>query len=316
MMEKIKVGVSSCLLGNKVRFNGQHQLNRYIRDTLSEWIDFVPVCPEVECGLPVPREAMRLVGDPVNPRLKTVRTRIDLTDKMDSWIRKKLVQLEKEDLVAFIFKSKSPSSGMRKIKIYKETGDPASYHGVGLFAKAFMDRFPDIPVEDEGRLNDNGLREQFIESIFVLQRWRETIKSGKTRDIIAFHTKHKYCFMAHSPEELKKMGNLAARAGSLKYEELVSDYRQSLLNLLKTQKTRGTNYNTLLHIMGYFKKNLTPGEKEELLKEADMYYNGITPLIVPLTLIRHYTYKYKEPYLMNQFFLNPHPAELGLLNHI
>jgi len=313
-MEKIKVGVSSCLLGNEVRYNGQHQLDRFIRDTLGQWFDYVPVCPEVECGLPVPRESMRLVGNPENPRLMTGHTGRDITPMMMSWIGDKLDQLEKEELAAFIFKTKSPSSGMRSIKVYHEDGHPVSYSGIGLFARAFMARFPDIPVEDEGRLNDPGLREQFVETIFVLQRWRDAAGSGKIKEIVDFHTRHKYTFMAHSPEKLKSMGKLIARAGEMGFQNLAAAYRPELLQLLKMKKTRKKNFNVLLHIMGYFKKNLNDEEKKELLRESENYYKGIVPVIVPLTLIRHYTMKYDEPYLKNQHYLNPHPTELGLLN--
>ncbi|MDC7234794.1 MAG: DUF523 and DUF1722 domain-containing protein [Spirochaetales bacterium] len=315
-MDKIKVGVSSCLLGNKVRFNSQHKLDHYIADVLGQWFDFVPVCPEVECGLPVPRETMRLVGNREQQKLMTSLTGIDHTEKMEKWIQKKLPELEQENLMAFIFKTKSPSSGMRKVKIYNEKGNPVSYDGEGLFAKAFMQRFPDIPVEDEGRLKDNGIREQFIESIFILDRWRQAVSERKSSSIVEFHTRHKYTFMAHSPEFLKAMGKLTAAAGNLDINTLIQEYRKQLNNLLREKKTKKTNYNVLLHILGYFKKNLTPEEKQELLRECELYYNGYSPLIVPLTLLRHYTGKYKESYLIKQYFLNPHPAELGLLNHI
>ena len=315
-MDKIKVGVSSCLLGNEVRYNGQHKLDLYVRDVLGQWFDFVPVCPELECGLSVPRESMRLVGDLNHQKLVTSRTGIDHSERMASWIDRKLPELASENLMAFIFKTKSPSSGMRKVKIYNESGNPVSYDGVGLFAKSFMERFPDIPVEDEGRLKDSGIREQFIESVFVLDRWRKAVAEGTAASIVEFHTRHKYAFMAHSPEKLKALGKLTAQSGALEYGELVRRYRSVLGELLGEKKTRKMNYNVLLHILGYFKKNITSREKQELLKEAELYYNGTTPLIVPLTLIRHYTDKYEEPYLMKQFYLNPHPAELGLLNHI
>lgn len=315
-MEKIIIGVSSCLLGNEVRYNGQHQLDHFIKDTLSQWCDFIPVCPEVECGLPIPREAMRLVGQVENPRLLTSRTGIDHTSKMQNWIEKKLESIEKEDLVAFIFKTKSPSSGMRKVKVYNEAGNTISYAGIGLFAKAFIDRFPDIPVEDEGRLNDPGLRESFIETIFVLQRWRNAVESRQLKDLIKFHSQHKYTLMAHSPEKLKQLGKLIAKGGIMNLDDLVSEYRVLLLQLLKLKKTRKKNYNVLLHLFGYFKSQLTSDEKVEFLSEADKYHKEISPLIVSLTLIKHYTMKYDEKYLKSQFYLNPHPMELKLLNHI
>ncbi len=315
-MNRIKVGISSCLLGNRVRFDGQAKLDHFIHDTLGQWCEFLPVCPEVECGLPIPRESMRLVGSVDNPRLVTGKTKKDLTGQMQSWIEKKLDQLEKEDLVAFIFKTKSPSSGMRSVKVYKETGEPLSYKGVGLFAAAFMKRFPRIPVEDEGRLNDPGIRENFIETIFVLQRWRDQVEDGKMKDLVDFHSRHKYTFMAHSPSILKDLGKYTSGSGDLSLEERKSLYFSRLLDLLQVKKTAKKNYNTLLHISGYFRKHLSGDERQELHEEMENYYKGSVPLIVPVTLLRHYTRKYKEPYLSSQYFLNPHPVELGLLNHV
>ncbi len=315
-MDKIRVGVSSCLLGNRVRYDGQHKLDHFITDTMIQWCDFVPVCPEVECGLPVPRESMRLVGSVENPSLITTHSGIDHSGKMQTWIVQKLNQLEKEDLVAFIFKTKSPSSGMRKVKVYNEKGQTISYAGVGMFARAFMEHFPDIPVEDEGRLCDPGLRENFIETIFVLQRWREAVKSRQPKELVNFHSRHKYTLMAHSTEKLRTLGKLIASSGTLDFDTLVNKYRSILLELLSLKKTVKKNYNVLLHINGYFKKILSSEEKEELLKEAENYYRELTPLIVPLTLIRHYTMKYQESYLKEQYYLNPHPVEMKLLNHV
>lgn len=315
-MDKIKIGVSSCLLGNKVRYDGQHQLDHFIKDTLSQWCDFVPVCPEVECGMPIPRETLRLVGDLNNPRLITTRSGIDKTEMMSTWIEEKLENLDKQDLVAFIFKTKSPSSGMRKVKVYNEAGHTISYAGVGMFAKAYMERFPDIPVEDEGRLCDPGLRENFIETIFVLQRWREAVSNRKVKDLVKFHSRHKYTFMAHSPQILKGMGKLIAQSGTLDFDTLIEEYRILLLKCIRLKKTIKKNYNVLLHMLGYFKDNINGDEKAELLKEAENYYNEISPLIVPLTLVKHYTMKYNESYLKEQHYLNPHPMELKLLNHV
>lgn len=315
-MENIKVGVSSCLLGYEVRYNGQHQLDHFIKDTLSQWCDFVPVCPEVECGLPIPRESMRLVGNLDDSRLITSRTGIDHTEKMQNWIRDKLDFLEKEDLVAFIFKTKSPSSGMRKVKIYNGAGRTISYAGIGMFARAFINRFPDIPVEDEGRLCDPGLREKFIETIFVLQRWRDAKKNRQVKELVQFHTRHKYTLMAHSNEKLKLMGKLIAKSGSMDFEALVEEYRIILLQSLSLKKTIKKNVNVLQHMLGYFKTNITGDEKAELLNEINNYHNELCPLIVPLTLIKHYTMKYNETYLKEQYFLNPHPVELKLLNHV
>ena len=232
-----------------------------------------------------------------------------------SYIGTRLEQLAREDLVGFIFKTKSPSSGLRGVKVYGPKGSPISYSGQGLFARAFVSRFPRIPVEDEGRLQDPGIRENFIETIFVLQRWREMEAARKPGGLVDFHSRHKYTLMAHSPEKLKALGRLTARAGSLD-EETRDEYFRTLLELLALKKTPKKNYNVILHIAGYFKGVLTAGEKAELLETAEQYHQGLVPLIVPLTLLRHYTRKYEEPYLLQQYYLNPHPVEMGLLNHV
>ncbi|MBN2509011.1 MAG: DUF523 and DUF1722 domain-containing protein [Spirochaetales bacterium] len=315
-MEKIKVGISSCLLGNNVRYDGGHKQDRFITDTLSAWCEFVPVCPEVECGLSVPRESMRLVGTKDNHRLLTVRTRTDHTSRMANWTKKRLSELEKEDLVAFIFKTKSPSSGLRGIKVYSPEGNVVSVGASGMFAEAFTRRFPDIPVEDEGRLHDMPLREQFIETIFVLKRWRDTVKHGKPKDLVEFHTRHKYTFMAHHPELLRALGKTVAGLGAGSFSDVKDAYMHDLLKLLASRKTVKKNYNALLHINGYFKDNLDREETAELLEQAERYRKEMVPLIVPLTLIRHYARKFKQEYLLSQYFLDPHPIELKLLNHV
>jgi uncharacterized protein YbbK (DUF523 family) len=196
MEDKIKIGVSACLLGQKVRFDGGHKHDRFITDTLGQYLEFCPVCPEVEAGFPVPRESFRLVGDRENPRLKTVKTNVDHTDRMLKWAQSRVRELEKENLCGFIFKSKSPSSGMERVKVYSEKGIPEKT-GVGIFARVFMDNFPLIPVEEEGRLHDPKLRENFIESIFVLKNWRKT--KEKNRNVgtlwIFIPGKSFFCFL-------------------------------------------------------------------------------------------------------------------------
>jgi len=190
VMEKIRIGISSCLLGNPVRYDGGHKLDRFLRDTLGQYVDYLPVCPEAECGMGIPREAMRLEGDKDAPRLITRNTRQDKTDMMVHWAKKRVSELAKEDICGFIFKSDSPSSGMEKVKVYDDHGVPAKT-GVGIFARIFMDHFPLLPVEEEGRLHDTDLREKFIERIFTLKRWREirNIKSSRGA-LVDFHTRH------------------------------------------------------------------------------------------------------------------------------
>jgi uncharacterized protein YbgA (DUF1722 family)/uncharacterized protein YbbK (DUF523 family) len=317
-MEKIRLGISACLLGESVRYDGGHKLDRFITDTLGQYVEFVPVCPEVECGLGVPREAMRLVGDPEAPRLMTVRTKVDLTERMVAWAQKRVQELEQENLCGFIFKSKSPSSGMERVKVYSDPpqGSPVT-RGVGMFARAFMEHFPLLPVEDEGRLHDPVLRENFIERLFVGQRWRELLTARPSLGgLVAFHTRHKLLILSHSTRHYRELGKLVARAKELPLQELYQHYQSQLMEALRLKTTPRKNTNVLHHLMGYFKKDLSPDEKQELLEIIDYYHQGYLPLVVPVTLINHYVRKYRQPYLQEQFYLHPHPVELQLRNHV
>ena len=314
-MEKIKVGISRCLLGENVRYDGGHQHDRYLTDTLGNYFQYVPVCPEVEYGLPIPREALRLVGKPDNARLVTIKTGVDHTDGMLKWAGGKLEKLEQEDLSAFVFKSKSPSSGMQAVKVYGPSGMPV-HKGVGIFAGAFMKRFPVLPAEEDGRLHDPLLRENFIERVFVYKRWQELLKKGRSiKTLIDFHTDHKLLMMAHSPKHYTTLGKLVAGAKNYK-GDLYGEYIATLMDGLRLIATAKKHTNVLHHIMGYFKKQLTPDEKQELLEVIENFHRQLVPLIVPVTLILHYLRKYGEPYLERQHYLHPHPMELMLRNHV
>lgn len=314
MHEKVRIGVSACLLGQLVRYDGQHKRNSFVVDTLGPFVEYVPVCPEVECGLTVPRESMRLVGKTDSLRLITNKTKRDLTGLMLDWIKCRIPELEKEGLVGFIFKTKSPSSGMRGVKIYSENGG-LSGHGAGLFARAFMDAFPLLPVEDEGRLSDPGLRENFIERIFALERYRRRSPHSK-KTLTDFHAANKYLLMSHSPEKCRSMGRLlAAETAASELPALRSEYEAALLNTLSIKANIKKHANVMQHIMGYFKKIISADEKREMLELIDEYRLGLVPLIVPATMLRHYVRKYQVPYLMEQTYLNPHPVELKLRNH-
>jgi uncharacterized protein YbgA (DUF1722 family)/uncharacterized protein YbbK (DUF523 family) len=314
-MEKIRIGISACLLGQNVRYDGGHRHDRYLTDTLGRWFEWVPVCPEVECGLGVPREAMHLVGDPENPRLVTIRSGIDHTDRMQDWAAGRLEALAQEGLCGFIFKSRSPSSGMAAVKVYGVSG-PAVKKGVGIFAGAFMRRFPLIPCEEEGRLNDPVLRENFIERIFVYGRWRELEKRGPAvKDLIAFHRDHKLLILSHSPKHVTALGRLLADPDRSDQGNLQERYVGLLMEGLRLTATVRKQTNVLQHMAGYFKKRLTDDEKRELGEVIGNYHRGLIPLVVPITLISHYVRLYDEPYLKGQVYLTPHPLELMLRNH-
>jgi uncharacterized protein YbgA (DUF1722 family)/uncharacterized protein YbbK (DUF523 family) len=315
-MNKIKLGISSCLLGNPVRYDGGHKLDRFLTETLGKYVEWVPVCPEVESGLPVPREAMHLVGSPEDPRLVTIRSGVDQTARMKRWAKKKIGKLEDEKLCGFVFKSRSPSSGMRGVKIYNENGMPHAT-GSGIFAHAFMNRFPLLPVEDEGRLHDPALRENFIERIFVYRRWQEyATKDGSIGGLVDFHTDHKYLVMAHSQKHYTALGKMVAGAKKIGRSELHTNYFMTLMEGLGLLATAKKNTNVLLHMAGYFNDLLSTDEKKELQEVITSYHDGLLPLIVPVTLLGHYVRKYKEAYLSRQYYLNPHPLELMLRNHV
>jgi uncharacterized protein YbgA (DUF1722 family)/uncharacterized protein YbbK (DUF523 family) len=311
----IRLGISTCLLGENVRWNGAHARDRFITDTLGKYVQFVPVCPEVECGFGVPREPFRLVGDPETPRFITVHSKQDHTDRMLEWARNRVRELEKEDLCGFIFKSRSPSNGMERVKVYNEKGMPV-LRGVGMFVRAFMEHFPLIPVEEDGRLHDLKLRENLIERMFVFKRWRETLARSSRGNLVDFHTKQKLLILSHSPKHLRLMGKLVASAKELPLKDLYDRYQALLMDALRLKTTTKKNANVLQHMLGFFKKQLSAFEKQEFLQIAEHYRQGYVPLIVPITLMNHYVRKYDQPYLKEQDYLHPHPVELQLRNHV
>ncbi len=316
-MEKIRLGISTCLLGLPVRYDGGHKLDHYLKDILGSYVDYVAVCPEVECGFGVPREAVRLVGEPAAPRLVTVKTRVDFTERMTEWALRRVRELEGERLCGFVFKSGSPSSGMERVKVYNEKGVGVK-NGEGLFAGIFMKHFPALPVEEEGRLHDPVLRENFIERVFAFYGWQKIVlnRGLKFSDVITYHTRNKLLLLSHSPRHYQEMGRLVAAGKTVPLRELVLKYESLLMEVMKLKATPKKNANVLMHMMGYFKKELSSWEKGELLEVIEQYRQRVIPLIVPLTLVKHYVRKYDQPYLKEQTYLDPHPFELQLRNHV
>ena len=315
-MEKIRLGISTCLLGENVRYNGGNALDCFLRDTLGRYVEYVPVCPEVESGFGIPRESFRLVGDPERPRLVTTRTDVDYTERMETWARRRVDELEDENLSGFIFKSHSPSSGMERVKVYDRNGVPRKT-GVGVFARIFKERFRLTPVEEDGRLHDPFLRENFIDRIFVYRGYREVMGDKKPiRALVDFHTKNKLMLMAHSPKNLERLGRLVAQSGKLPKHEIITQYEMLLMETMALKPSVSKHTNVLQHAMGYFKQNLSVDEKQELREVIDEYRRELVPLVVPVTLIKHYVRKYNQLYLKEQTYLNPHPLELQLRNHV
>jgi uncharacterized protein YbgA (DUF1722 family)/uncharacterized protein YbbK (DUF523 family) len=315
-MNKITLGISSCLLGNKVRYDGGHKLDHFLADTLGNYIDWVPVCPEAACGLGIPREVMALEGNPASLRIRTVWTGIDHTARLRRWIKGELKVLTDIDISGYVFKARSPSCGVRDTKVFDAKCRIRS-RGPGLFARAVMDAFPLLPVEDEERMHDPVLRDNFIERIFVYRRWQEHIKeAGSLGGLVAFHTEHKYLIMAHSQKHYSALGKMVANAKKMRKDKLHENYISLLMEGLQILATPKMNMNVLQHMAGYFKEQLSSDEKKELLEVITSYHDGLVPLIVPITLLRYYVRKYDEGYLSRQVYLNPPPLELMLRNHV
>jgi uncharacterized protein YbgA (DUF1722 family)/uncharacterized protein YbbK (DUF523 family) len=313
---KIPIGISACLLGETVRFDGGHKHDPYLTETLGPFFEYVPVCPEVGCGLPVPREAMHLVGSPDNNRLVGIKTGTDYTEQMQAYCDRVIEDLRPRGLLGFIFKAKSPSSGLFRVKLYTPDGNPLSQHTSGLFARAFTRAFPSLPCEEDGRLHAPALRENVIARVFALKRFRDEVAAAPSvRGLQTFHACAKYLLMAHSPDGAQELGRLVAAAAPANLPQTVAAYETRFLAALAECASVGRHVNVLQHMQGYFSEQLTPEEREELGYVVDEYAREQVPLIVPVTLFRHYIVKYQIVYLMQQHYLSPHPAELKLRNH-
>lgn len=312
----IRLGISRCLLGDNVRFDGGHKHDVFLTDVLGRYIEWVPVCPEVEAGLGTPREAMRLTGNPQRPRLMTIISKHDHTPALEAMFEGRLDSLRRLNLSGFVFKRGSPSCGIERVRVYSTQGMP-THSGAGIFAKSFRDEFPLVPVEEEGRLCDPSLRENFIERVFCYHRLQELLQNGFSRQgLIRFHTIHKYLLLSHSPQHYKTMGRLVGQAEQYRPKELTMQYGDLFMKTLAVKTTVRKHVNVLHHIVGHFKNRLKTQEKVELLALIDDYHRELTPLIVPLTLIKHYVRKFDVDYIRNQVYLNPHPKELMLRNHV
>ena len=304
----IAVGVSACLLGEKVRYDGGDKYDRQLVENLGRYFRLVPVCPEVESGMTVPREPMRLEGEPAAPRLVTHQSRRDLTDQMLAYCRAKQPWLAQQGLSGFVFKSKSPSSGPWKVPVHSPGG--TQHSASGLFAGAVLRQFPLLPVEEEGRLQDQELREGFIERVFAYRRWQDFCRQdGSLGGLVSFHARHKYQLQAHHPVQYRELGRLVATGSSLAPTELLDRYGFGFMRCLGYQATVKKNTDVLLHLLGYFKKQLGGEEKAELLEMIDDYRRTLVPLMVPLVLIRHYVRRLGEPYLREQTYLAPLTVE-------
>ena len=310
----VRLGISRCLLGEEVRFDGGHKQDQFLTDVLGRYVEWVPVCPEVEAGLGTPREPMRLVSNPWRPRLMTITSNRDHTDALETMIEGRLKSLH--DLSGFVFKKGSPSCGPERVPVYTEQGTP-NHSGSGIFAQAFRDRFPFIPIEDEGRLYDPALRENFIERVFCYRRFQDLMLYSVTKQaLIRFHTIHKYLLLSHSQSHYEAMGRLVGQADRYRPKELAVKYRNLFMKTLALKSTARKHVNVLHNLVGSFTSRLKTHEKAELIGVIGDYHRGLTPLIVPLTLIKHYVRVFDVDSIRDQVYLNPHPKELTIRGHV
>jgi uncharacterized protein YbgA (DUF1722 family)/uncharacterized protein YbbK (DUF523 family) len=309
----ICLGVSACLLGAKVRFDGGHKRNRFLIEELGTHFEFVSFCPEVAIGLGTPRPSIRLVGDVQAPRAVSSKgDGLDVTEALRVYSARTAQRLD--GLCGFVFKKDSPSCGMERVKVYGDSG-MAQRDGVGIFAQAVQQANPLLPVEEEGRLNDPGLRENFVSRVFVYARWQALRQQGLSKKgLLDFHTSHKLMLMAHSPAAYKELGGLLARLDNAGLEALADRYFERVMQVLKAQASRKRHVNVLQHLLGYLRKQVDAVNRADLVDVIDAYRRGLIPLVVPITLLQHHFRSNPHPWVSRQVYMNPHPRELMLRN--
>ncbi|EPJ86844.1 MULTISPECIES: YbgA family protein [Pseudomonas] len=315
-VHKPKLGISACLLGAEVRFNGGHKESQLCTRALTEYFEFVPACPEVAIGMGIPREPIRLVGDAENPQaLGSVNRELNVTQALADYGVQMATELD--DISGYIFMQKSPSCGLERVKVYRENGAPVDGGGRGIYAQAFCARHPNLPVEEDGRLNDPVLRENFITRVFAYAAWHELLKAGLTRrSLTEFHSRYKYQLMANDPVQYKALGKLLGDMGRSDPNDIAAQYFSDLMSALKKCATRRTHTNVLQHLTGYLKQTISAADKQEIQQLITQYHQGIVPLIVPLTLLKHHFRQHPDPYVALQVYMQPHPENLSLRNAI
>ena len=312
----LRLGVSSCLLGASVRYDGGHKHDRFLTDVLGRYVEWVPVCPEVESGMGIPRESVRLEGDVAAPRMVGVRSRTDHTMAMRRFAAARVRTLAALELSGYVLKKDSPSCGMERVRVYPEGGGTPSRRGRGIFTAALMEALPFLPVEEEGRLNDPALRENFIERIFCYRRWRDLLAAPTRGAVVAFHTAHKFLVLAHSPRAYAALGRLVGDSKGVRAPVLARHYGEGLMAALAAPATVSRHVNVLQHLAGFCRAHLGAGDRQELATVIDDYRRGLVPLVVPLTLLRHHVEHHDIAYVRGQVYLAPHPKELMLRNHV
>ena len=312
--QSIKVGISSCLLGEKVRFDSGHKKNAYITSVLADFFEFLPFCPEVSIGLGIPREPIRLIG--VDDTIRCVGTKnpeLDVTEKLSD-IAQQQASWHK-DLCGYIVKKDSPSCGMERVKVYRKNTPERS--GVGVYTQQLINNFPFLPIEEEGRLHDHFLRENFIQRVYIYRRWKDMmIRLLSISELQDFHAKHKYIFMSHNQTKARELGAMLAITEETDLTTLANEYLAQMMEVLRCTATKKNHVNTLQHIQGYLKKYLDSDDKAELNAVIADYRKQLLPLIVPITLLRHHFRKHPNDYITQSYYMNPHPGEMMLLNNL
>lgn len=305
---RVRIGISSCLLGERVRYDGNHKREGWLIETWGPYVEFVPVCPEVGIGLGVPRPPIRLVGDAAQPRAVGARdASLDVTARLEAFGRARAREFG--ELSGYVFKSKSPSCGLARVPVYGEEGRRT---GAGIYARVITTAHPLLPVEEEGRLHDPDLRDNFLERVFAYRRWQVLRVRISAARLVAFHTAHKLVLMAHGPASARALGRLVADVRPASARRIGADYGRAFMQAMARPATRKTHTNVLMHAMGYLKRELSADDKVELLALIDDYRRGRVPLLAPLTLLRHHLRLHPDPFLAQQLYLYPDPDELML----
>lgn len=314
---RVRLGVSTCLLGEPVRWNGGHSRSRILTETLAQHMEFVSVCPEIELGLGAPRETLRLVGEVAEKaRLVFGRSGEDITERMAEWSRRRADELAGLDLDGYVLKKDSPTCGMERVKLY-DGNDLVRNLGIGIYARALMARMPDLPIEEDGRLTNAGLRESFLERVYARRRWKDLLASRpRPRDLVAFHQREKMGLLAHGRSGYAALGRLVAGAGARPFEDVLASYGREFMTALSQPATREGHADALSHLAGHLRGTVPADDRQELAAHIRQYREGLVPLVVPITLLAHHLRHVEDDWASGQTYLRPYPDELMLRNFV
>ncbi|WP_019529549.1 YbgA family protein [Dasania marina] len=313
---QINVGLSACLAGQEVRYNGGHTQSRLCLKLLRKYFTFKTFCPEVAAGFGIPRPTMRLIGDPNKPTLTFSNDESsDLTAQLERGYTDKLSEFS--DLDGYILMKNSPSCGLERVKVYQANGHPHQIRVQGLFAAALQQRYPLLPIEEEGRLHDPQLFENFVLRVYAYRSFKsEVVATPLMRNLLAFHSQYKYILMAHNQTAYKELGRMLGQANKNISEDFVGEYFELFMRALENPANRKNHTNTLMHMLGYLRKKIPSAARQGIAAVIHKYHKGQLPLITPLTLLNHYIEQYGSDYIRSQRYLKPYPESLGLANRL